>query len=287
LIERGHVLIDIAFLKSPNKEIKKMNNGKVGVAPFQYSDSYVQFLVFLKIGFKIPYRMVQGIVRGLSEYVRIVKEIHFTHIRRRMIRVKPSIGKIDFGSDKGKEPITLIVDSSGLTVSKKGHYIEEKWIRKKKEFVKLHIAVDAKSKKVVSFRITKGNIHDTKKFSPLVREATEKYDIKKLHAYKAHDNRRNFNLLDELDVEPAIEIRNNASTRSGGCPLRREEVLLINKLGYQGWKQLKDAGRRWIAEIVFSSIKRVLGEDLVSKKFSAQKVEAGLKIMLYNKFMSV
>jgi hypothetical protein len=43
-----------------------------------------------------------------------------------MIRVKPSIGKIDFGSDKGKEPITLIVDSSGLTVSKKGDYIEEK-----------------------------------------------------------------------------------------------------------------------------------------------------------------
>jgi hypothetical protein len=78
LIERGHVLIDVAFLKSSNKEIKEMNNGKVG-APFQYSDSYVQFLVFLKIGFKIPYRMVQGIVRGLSEYVRIVKEIHFTY----------------------------------------------------------------------------------------------------------------------------------------------------------------------------------------------------------------
>jgi DDE family transposase len=64
-----------------------------------------------------------------------------------------------------------IVDASGLTVSKKGDYIEEKWIRKKKEFVKLHIAVDAKSKKVVSFRITKGNVHDTRKFCPLVREA--------------------------------------------------------------------------------------------------------------------
>ncbi len=31
------VLIDVAFLKSSNKEIKKMNNGKVGVAPFQVS----------------------------------------------------------------------------------------------------------------------------------------------------------------------------------------------------------------------------------------------------------
>jgi hypothetical protein len=30
-----------------------MDNGKVG-APFQYSDSYVQFLASLKIGFKIP-----------------------------------------------------------------------------------------------------------------------------------------------------------------------------------------------------------------------------------------
>jgi hypothetical protein len=70
--------------------------------------------------------------------------------------------------------------------------------------------------------------------------------------YKAHDNRRNFNLLDRLDVEPVIVIRNNASTRARGCQLRRDEVLL-KKLGYEKWKQIKDAGRRWIAEIVFSS----------------------------------
>jgi hypothetical protein len=42
--------------------------------------------------------------------------------------------------------------------------------------------------------------------------------------------------------------------------LRREEVLLIKKLGYEGWKRIKDAGRRWIAEIVFSSIKLVLAK---------------------------
>ena len=77
LIERGCVLIDVSFLKSSNKEIKMMNIGKVGT-PFQYSDSYVRFLAFLKIGFKIPYPKVQGIVRGLVEYVKIVEEIHFT-----------------------------------------------------------------------------------------------------------------------------------------------------------------------------------------------------------------
>jgi hypothetical protein len=76
LIERGRVLIDLDFIKSANEEIKNMNKGKLG-APFQYSDNYTQFLAFLKIGFKIPYSTVQGIVRGLSEYVRI-EEIHFT-----------------------------------------------------------------------------------------------------------------------------------------------------------------------------------------------------------------
>ena len=187
----------------------------------------------------------------------------------------------------------IVDDASGLTVSKKGDYIEEKWIREKKEFIKLHIAVDdEKSKKVISFRIiTKGNdVHDTKKFGPLIKEAAEKHEINKVYADKAYDNRRNnFNILDDINIEPAIIIRKNASTtKSNGCPLRRDEVFLIKRLGFERWKQLKDIGRRWwIAEIVFSSIKRVFGEDLLSKKFNAQKIEAGLKVMLYNQFMNL
>ena len=285
LIERGRILMDISFLRSSHKEILKMNQGKVG-APFEYSRTYIQFLAFLKIGFKIAYRTVQGIVRGLSDYIRI-EEIHFTQIRRRILKIKPSVGNLNLDNDDDK-PITLIVDASGLTITKKGDYIEQKWIRKKKEFIKLHIAVDAKSDKIISFRVTKGNVHDSKEFSSMIREASKEYDIDKVYADKAHDNRRSFNLLDDLNIQPAINIRKNASTiKSKVCPLRAEEVVLIKKLGYDGWKQLKDTGRRWIAEIVFSSLKRVLGEDLLSKKFKAQEVEAGLKVMLYNKFISL
>jgi hypothetical protein len=290
LIERGRVLMDVGFLKSWNKEIVKMNKGKVG-APFEYSNSYIHFLAFIKTGFKIAYRTVQGIVRGLSEYIKI-EEMHFTHIRRRIQNIRPSVENLGFeeehnDDDNSDKLMTLIVDASGLTISKKGDYIEEKWILEKKEFVKLHIAVDEKSKKIVSFRITKGDVHDSKKFCPLVKEAAQNYNIDRVYADKAHDNRRSFNLLDGLNIEPAINIRKNASIKTKGCLLRRDEVLLIKKLGYDGWRQLKDTGRRWIAEIVFSSIKRVFGEDLLSKKFKAQKVEAGLKVMLYNRFMTL
>lgn len=41
-------------------------------------------------------------------------------------------------------------------------------------------------------------------------------------------------------------------------PLRRDGVLIIIKLGYERWKPPKNTGRRWIAETVFSSLKRVL-----------------------------
>jgi len=121
----------------------------------------------------------------------------------------------------------------------------------------------------------------------MIREVSKKYSIDKVYADKAHDNRRSFNLLDNLNIEPAIQIRKNASTKARECQLRRDEVSLIKKIGYERWKQLKYIGRGWIAEIVFSSLKRVLGEDLLSKKFKAQKVEVGLKVMLYNKFIGL
>jgi hypothetical protein len=53
LIERGHFLIDIGFLKLGIRRLR----GKVG-APYQYPDSNIHFLAFLKISFKIPYRTV-------------------------------------------------------------------------------------------------------------------------------------------------------------------------------------------------------------------------------------
>jgi IS5 family transposase len=130
--------------------------------------------------------------------------MHFTHIRRRILKIKPQLNLVSVDDNK---PVTLIVDASGLTVSNKGDYIEEKWIRKKKEFIKLHIAVDERSEKVVSFRITKGNVHDTKQFSPLIKESAKKHDIDKVYGDKAYDDRKNFNIVDEINAEQAMSIR--------------------------------------------------------------------------------
>lgn len=74
-----------------------------------------------------------------------------------MLKIKPSIrNNLDFTDEE--EPITLIVDAWGLTISKKGHYIEKRTVnmREKKEFnIKLNIAIDEKSKKPVNMIVRK------------------------------------------------------------------------------------------------------------------------------------
>ena len=107
--------MNISFLGSSKREIKKMNDRKVG-APFEYSHTYIQFLAFLKNRFMIAYRTVQGIVRGLSDYIRN-EEMHFTHIMKRILKIKPSVRNLNLNNDDDKKPITLIVDASGLYYS--------------------------------------------------------------------------------------------------------------------------------------------------------------------------
>jgi hypothetical protein len=58
-----------------------------------------------------------------------MEEMHFTHIRRRILKIKP---QLNLGSVDDNKPVTLIVDASGLTVSNKGDYIEENGYARKK-----------------------------------------------------------------------------------------------------------------------------------------------------------
>jgi len=287
-VERGRIIFDLGFASSWKKELKSMNRRKVG-RPFDFPDTYIEFLAFIKVGFDAPYRMVEGALEALSEYISFIKDICFTQIRRRMVRLmkgkKPAEVIIRTQNEKG-EPITAVVDSTGLTTTTKGAYIEDKWRKEKRKFVKLHILADKKTGKIAGFRVTSEHTGDSKKFVPLVKEASKKNKITKVFGDTAYDSRKNFNLLDELEIEPAIKIRKNARTLSRGSPLRREETVLMKKVGLEGWKKLKDYGQRWMAEIIFSSFKRVFGETLRSKKFLCQKAEASFKVMLYNRFVS-
>jgi hypothetical protein len=74
-----------------------MNEHKVGRL-FDFPDSYIEFLSFLKVGFNVLYRMIEGAVEALSEYISFIQETCFTQSRRRMARLM-----------KGKQPAQTII----------------------------------------------------------------------------------------------------------------------------------------------------------------------------------
>ncbi|MBV9176706.1 MAG: hypothetical protein JO297_06685, partial [Nitrososphaeraceae archaeon] len=97
--------MDISFLRSSNKEIGKMNEGKLG-APFEYSHSYIQFLAFLIIGFKIAYRTIQGIVRKRDYYLitsglkKCSPRVTSTAMSEAKEGLEDAVDKMKFGAKK-------------------------------------------------------------------------------------------------------------------------------------------------------------------------------------------
>lgn len=58
-----------------------------------------------------------------------------------------------------REPVAIAVDASGVSIHKCGGWVE-RIHGKKKRYIKIHFAVDVKTKEVVSMQVTIDDVHD-------------------------------------------------------------------------------------------------------------------------------
>jgi hypothetical protein len=64
-------------------------------------------------------------------------------------------------------------------------------------------------------------------------------------------------------------------------------VKIQKKNNLQNWKVSVNYGKRWIAETVFSCIKRIFGEYVTAIRFENMIKELILRASLYNWFQSI
>ena len=81
--------------------------------------------------------------------------------------------------------------------------------------------------------------------------------------------------------------KKNAKVRWKKGNILRNLSVLEQRNDLQKWKDSVSYGQRWIAETVFSCIKRTFGEYVYSVKFKNMIQEMMLKASLYNKLISV
>ena len=120
----------------------------------------------------------------------------------------------------------IALDSTGIKVTNRGEWLPHKW-NVRKGYLKIHIAVDIKKKKIVSLDVTSEEVHDGSRLKKLVDNALENNTLKKVIADGAYDNKENFQYLLDNNIEAAIKVRKNSTTydRSIGCYSRKIDVL--------------------------------------------------------------
>jgi hypothetical protein len=195
-----------------------MNEGKEG-GRYRYPESFIKLLAVVH-AYVLPYRQLEGFMRGLSQYVDGLKAPDYTTIWWRIAKMK-----VDLASSVALDrDVTIAVDSSGIKVSNRGEWIHKKW-KVKRGFIKVHIAVDTKTKQILAIEVTREDVGDGRMLKRLVDGSASKARLSGVIADGAYDSKSNFRMLADMGVDPLIRVRKNASFKGGGYMPRKFAVV--------------------------------------------------------------
>jgi len=275
LVKRGDFYFSFEFLDSWDQELKRMNREKRG-RPFEYPEVFAQFSGLLYEFLHLPYRQLEGALRKLEKFIPKLKAADYTTLWHRIANLK-----IELPTNKGK--IVVAVDSTGIKVTNRGDWMRKKWWRKERRgWIKVHIAVDVETNKLLAMEITDEKVGDSKMLEPLLKDIS----LKDALLDGAYDNGNAFEFFKRKGVDPpGIKIRKNASRR--GLSERSFAVREFQKLGYEEWKKKHQYGKRWAVEGVFSAVKRCFGETVRATSIEGMMLEVRRKFILYNMLLNL
>lgn len=278
LVKRGLILLDLDFVAGWSRELKAMNTHKEG-ARYRYPESFIKLLAVVH-AYVLPYRQLEGFMRGLSQYVDGLKAPDYTTIWWRIADMKVDlVASVNLDKD-----VMIAVDSSGIKVTNRGEWIHKKW-RVQRGFIKVHIAVDTKTKQILAIEVTKEDVGDGRMLKRLVDGSQSRVPLKRVIADGAYDSKANFRMLADRAIDPLIRVRKNASFKGGGCMSRKFAVVM--QLGNSDWRRERGYGYRWMVESAFSCLKRTFGEYICAVKWPNIVKELLLKASIYNLFMKM
>jgi hypothetical protein len=159
---------------------------------------FVQFLGYMRAYFHhLAFRQTEGVVVQAHAGKKVPSSIpDYSTISRRVVN-KLDI-KVNEKEEVGNDIVIALLDSTGIKVSNRGgEWMRHKWHVRSRGYLKIHVAVDIRKKKVVSLVVTSEEVHDSSKvLKKLVKAASENNDVKRVLADDgAYDSKKNFMYL--------------------------------------------------------------------------------------------
>jgi transposase len=186
----------------------------------------------------------------------------------------------------GNEGLTVIIDATGLSLNQYGQWIRVRNGKKKmkRKFVKIHLAVDKESNKILVGLCSKGWKHDHKFGVQLVkalRSTCRRYstsiDVELLDA--GYLSRIMTDEIEKSNAKPYIKMKKNSTTKSRRRSSWKRNIRLQKD---HPEEFMKVYCYRVVIEGIISAFKRVFGSMIASKKRHHQNVEVLCRLVLWN-----
>ena len=295
LVQHGTMLVSISFLENEKELLKEMNKGKIG-RPFKYTNPLVEYAGLLHCYLRLPFRQTEGLITGFAEKEPLLKNPDYSTLNRRFNSLETKIQP-----RKTKDGFTIIIDTSGVSVTNRGEWMRKIHRKGKiddcKGFIKLHVAIDEETTEVLTAEITTEKVGDNKKFEALVEGSINNTRKKadKLKADGSYSGYENFDELEQLGIEPIINIPDNAivGPPDNKYQNRRRNLEPRNRTRYakeqlknkKKWRKEKGYGKRWRIETLFSTLKRRFGQYAQATQYKNMQTEQLFKLQLYNQLL--
>ena len=109
------------------------------------------------------------------------------------------------------DDLILAIDSTGIKITNRGQWMNEKWnTQNRKGYLKIHVAVDIKTKEILALEVTDEKVYDGKILKKLVNNVLDNQGKKKIKSVLAdgtYDSNKNFRYLEKKEIVPGIKVR--------------------------------------------------------------------------------
>jgi hypothetical protein len=246
----------------------------------KFSDHAIETALTLRLVFNLPLRQAEGFLRSVLSLMALDLETpDHTTVSRRSQHLDIRLARVST-----KNPISLIVDSTGLSIFGEGEWAASKYGgRGRRAWKKLHLGVD-RSGVIVAEALTDGGVNDAKTALALIDNVAGA--IESLTADSAYDTLAIYGASAELGAEvivPPSKSATRSHQRRSRSIARDRTIIRVKEIGRREWKKESGYHQQARVENTFFRYKSTIGGRLRARHPQSQEAEAAMACNILNR----
>ena len=302
--EFARSLLERGWIETVNEDLEEMNSGKVG-RPFRFTRRMIKWGNRLRHALGISYRLARGFLNHFLTEKGLpgISLTQFYDRCRKASAVGGADGRVLASGpcdvDLSEAPISVAVDSTGMSLNKYGGWRCHHWnLKSVTGWIKLHAAADPDTNRILAYAVTDESCGDSPMMDPLLKAVESAgHRIGRILADAAYDKRSLWTEYSARGIDVAVNINSpqlnkynptgRLEVKSHGCMPRAKAMMRILDVGRDQWKKEIGYGRRWKVECTFSDVKRLFGDILRSRTRRTDVEETVAKVVLLNEYKGI